>query len=451
MSRTRIVKGKITEIIARDYNIYSESSIVDNAVEIITDKGAAKGESYGNPEKPSAGEILAKCMVQFRPHASWSGEFGFDWLRTGDTGMKGDKWYKDIMGKYRNSSRALLDLDFGGTFQKDEVEYDKLLKKFYNLTIPWKPKINGNLFLYPIPYMTIYKGATNKLSLKLDIEIAPKKLIIRHNKSPIDKNIYFKFNTNEITINNGKYTLDNFLSITCIKTFNTNQYLEVLADDIVCGKLLILANSSTHQKSAKILFVKVQSSSGSGKIKTGNTTGEAERMKKFMKQSYINADFTNITIDLSNDINFIAKLRSGIDTQQYLDKKLRNARFPDGKVVNDKYDNFYKIYFISEVIKFPDNSYLLGEAEKIESKTVFVLDLKSTAAAAGVPLDAINATATHELLHAIGLYHSFDNDNILTIKLFNTDNIMDYYDKRNTKIPAKQTYKWQWDILRRKI
>ena len=50
MSRTRIVKGKITEIIAKDYNIYSESSIIDNAAEIISDKGVAKGESYGNPQ-----------------------------------------------------------------------------------------------------------------------------------------------------------------------------------------------------------------------------------------------------------------------------------------------------------------------------------------------------------------------------------------------------------------
>lgn len=52
MSRTRIVKGKITEIVANDYNIYSESSIVDNAATIITDKGETKGESYGDPEKP---------------------------------------------------------------------------------------------------------------------------------------------------------------------------------------------------------------------------------------------------------------------------------------------------------------------------------------------------------------------------------------------------------------
>ena len=46
MSRTRIVKGKITEIIEKDYNMYSESNIVDNAAEIISDKGLSKGESY---------------------------------------------------------------------------------------------------------------------------------------------------------------------------------------------------------------------------------------------------------------------------------------------------------------------------------------------------------------------------------------------------------------------
>ena len=68
MSRTRIIKGKLTEIVHRDYNIYSASSIIDNAAGEITEKGVEKGVSYGNPEKPSEGEIKAKCVVQFRPH-----------------------------------------------------------------------------------------------------------------------------------------------------------------------------------------------------------------------------------------------------------------------------------------------------------------------------------------------------------------------------------------------
>lgn len=47
MSRTRIVKGKITEVVEKDYNIFSESNIIYNAAEMVTEKGETKGVSYG--------------------------------------------------------------------------------------------------------------------------------------------------------------------------------------------------------------------------------------------------------------------------------------------------------------------------------------------------------------------------------------------------------------------
>lgn len=66
MSRIRIVKGKFTEVVGKDYNIYSASSIVDNALGTITMTGEKKGVTYGNPEKPSEINIYPKKIV-FRP------------------------------------------------------------------------------------------------------------------------------------------------------------------------------------------------------------------------------------------------------------------------------------------------------------------------------------------------------------------------------------------------
>ena len=93
--------------------MYSESNIVDNAAEIISDKGLSKGESYGNPDNPPSTQIKAKCLVEFRPHGNWNGEFGFDWVRTGDSGLVGDKnWVKDILGKhYTNSHLNVVTTD----------------------------------------------------------------------------------------------------------------------------------------------------------------------------------------------------------------------------------------------------------------------------------------------------------------------------------------------------
>ena len=452
MSRTRIVKGKYTKVSLKGHSMYSNESIITNATKTVTEKGSEKGISYGEPEKPKEGEIQSKCLVEFRPHANWNGEFGFDWVRLGDTGVSGDKkWYKSIIGNYRNPSTKLLEqIYYNGIFFKDSKEYQNLLNKFGNMTIPWKPKINGNPYLYPIPYMTMYKGDSHKITLKIEIEELPKKLSIKHLKKPQDTKEYFKFNKEEISIKKGKYTLDNYLQITCINSFGTDQTIEVLADDKVCGRMKILANDAAHQKHGKVLFVSVKSSSGPGKIKNGITTGEKERLIKYLRQAYINVDIKSINMDLTKDRNFIPKLQSGSGIHQYLDAKLSSAKFPDGKVVGNQYDSFYKVYFIAEVIQLPDGQYLLGEAENIPSKTVYILDLKNIATTTGNPFEAVKTTATHELLHAIGLYHTFDNQSPLTFKKYNTDNIMDYYIS-DTNIKAKQTYKWQWDILKSKI
>ena len=49
-----------------EYFYLSESSIVDNAAEIISDKGVKKGESYGSPENPPTTTKLIDTIVEFR-------------------------------------------------------------------------------------------------------------------------------------------------------------------------------------------------------------------------------------------------------------------------------------------------------------------------------------------------------------------------------------------------
>lgn len=61
MSRIRIVRGKLTEIVGKDYNIYSESSIIDNAMGEIIEKGEKKGVSYGIAKKAP---LVGKYVVE---------------------------------------------------------------------------------------------------------------------------------------------------------------------------------------------------------------------------------------------------------------------------------------------------------------------------------------------------------------------------------------------------
>ena len=52
------------------------------------------------PNKTSIPIIESKCLVEFRPHSNWKGEYGFDWIRTGDTGRSGDNPLYCILGRY---------------------------------------------------------------------------------------------------------------------------------------------------------------------------------------------------------------------------------------------------------------------------------------------------------------------------------------------------------------
>ena len=53
MSRTRIVKGKITERVKGNISIYSASNIIETSLQSIVETGKEKGISFGQPSKPS--------------------------------------------------------------------------------------------------------------------------------------------------------------------------------------------------------------------------------------------------------------------------------------------------------------------------------------------------------------------------------------------------------------
>ena len=65
--------------------------------------------------------------------------------------------------------------------------------------------------------------------------------------------------------------------------------------------------------------------------------------------------------------------------------------------------------------------------------------------------DPAQSTTPHELLHSMGLFHTFDNDGLYTYTIGQTDNIMDYSDISDYSNPPKDqicTWKWQWDAIR---
>lgn len=95
------------------------------------------------------------------------------------------------------------------------------------------------------------------------------------------------------------------------------------------------------------------------------------------------------------------------------------------------YKNYYRIY----MLKGADIA-LNGEAADINepNSSVVVFDRSKNG--------RTKSTMAHELLHAMGLYHTFDNNSPYTFKLYKTDNIMDYTHK--IKKDRFSTNKFQW-------
>jgi len=108
--------------------------------------------------------ITAKCIVSFRTSSSYTGDYGFDWLRKGDSCRRGDKCYTKIIDRNKRKSYIISKYKTP-VFVKDIKEYDKFAnKEFKSLIIPWK---NRKKSIYSVPVMSLLKGKSATLNLKI--------------------------------------------------------------------------------------------------------------------------------------------------------------------------------------------------------------------------------------------------------------------------------------------
>lgn len=407
----------LSEIAENNYDIYAGRHIINTAAKSVIETGSNNGVIFGEAQHPPLKEIKSKVIVNFRPHNNWTGQFGFDWMRTGDTSLLGDNWYRDIIGKNRTAAGSLLDIYYGGSLKLDIKEYNRLMHKFKVMKINWK-----NDF-YIVPWLSLYNNQTVTLSLKLEIEEPPKKLVFQFDDS------LFELNHKEIAHKSkGKTTLPDYLTIKCIKTFNNDQFIKVFADDELAGAIQIHRNGKIDRKKVNIVLARVKTNiRGFGTVQIGDITGESEKLKKHLNQALITPHVViDNSVDLSADLNFN---RTFIDTT----KRIRYAhhQLHDYMLTNYNLRAKYPGYFIIYVFDIV-HSTTGGEVYDIPSDSAVVFSIKTRRKTALV----------HEFLHGMGLHHTFGNDSNFTFKQGETENIMDYIDTRRV------IWKWQWDIIR---
>ncbi|MCD9856794.1 hypothetical protein LUD75_18870 [Epilithonimonas sp. JDS] len=472
MSRTRIVKGIYTKISAKGHSMYSNESIITTAGKQITETGIKKGVTYGNPRMIPI-YVDDRCLITFRPKNNWNGNnYGFDWVRVGDTKIPGDVYYRDIMGKYGSVYASQ-----GGVMKKDKNEFIKLMKKFNPHTFFVKDK-NGKKkgINYCVPWLSLYPQniikqiKQNDGSIKATVAkstynntTATLRTIIKIDKKPEKLELeydvkFFKITNPAFPLSVGTHEIE--MTISCLKEFGADQGIKVVAtyknskgvlEKSLAGKLNVLKNIDRYK--VQIVFVQVWTDIGN-KVRKGQPTGREAELKKYMNQALINPNFDKtLTLKCNSDVDPITKQTHnrktnfnrianiinnpngasdkwienslGDDLYQYLNNEL-------DKKYGNKYQNVYKVYFINE-----NNPYISGIGRTMvdpKLKTILVF-------ASGFR----DSTIAHEVFHSMGLYHSFDNNSDFTFEINKTENIMDYSDLIGT--PVISTYHWQWKTL----
>ncbi len=350
-----------------------------------------------------------RAHVYFRPSTGFQGEFGFDWMRTGDTAVNGDSaWYKDLL------------------LATSKGNYSKLVGKYKD---PFKhPTRDGDKYLVPV--VNLLEGKTAKFSLKIEVKKEPKKLFFR------DADSLFEIDPPEINTKSlGMHSLKDHVKIKC-KELIADAFVDVMADDELAGRIKFKANNKSNRYIADIVFVYVTTNlDGALLPKIPVAAGCSDVLKKYLNQAFVEPNMKYELLNLGSD----AKLKTDFSKNgKLLENKTEDLlKYIDSAFVKkDKkntYSNYFRVYFVSE-----DAGGLYGRALGIPSKSALVLKVGFG-----------DSTVAHELLHAMGLYHSFDDDGEFAFTDCKTDNIMDYSDINKPPINVVSTWQWQWELIRK--
>ncbi|ELY2018407.1 hypothetical protein SL053_002331 [Flavobacterium psychrophilum] len=508
MTKTTNVGGFISKTIKGNFTSYAGEGIeynVTGKLNLTCDGEMSFDKADIGPTIPIIQQIPflpAKCIVQFRPQNNWKGEFGFDWFRIGDTGLKGDVNYETLIGQYYDKALADVntqrntDANTWTTFFKADPQpagftsYDKIeaLKRVYgvfeysiekdNAGKPinkkyYKPFI-ALLPIEPDPNKAGNFIETGKAKLKLKLEFEKKDgkeakpdMVIfemdnilmdaSHPLASIDKH----------TISKKEQKKEIDIEITCKAEFTSDKEIKVWAiTQDAAGKQItklqagVLKMIAPAKKTIKnIVVVIVKTSAGVGVPK------KLDIFKRNLKQALIKTNITTsalkagingeVKIDLSVpannpfnlDFNSVCGIASGsknITSNSRLDDLLTRTLERD---YPGQFNNHFKLFFLantcSEVLDSGGNQISATAGYSRHDSDYGVMFTGHS-----------DFTIAHECLHGLGLPHTFFGDSFL-YKAQATDNIMDYSHQKadnvngidHKEIDRIATWYWQWKII----
>jgi len=455
----------------------------------MTELEITEAINYDRFEKFEPENLTCKCLVHFRPYSEWKGVgYGFDWMRledympqifkdaAWDSANKGDTSYKKIVSRhYVKGAIGTIERDGNeeyGEYVFDQKLFDKLKNWYGYHKVQWKiigQTESGSPITdeYYCSWLTIYPKKSALLSLIIDVDEIPEKL-------------EFDFDPNLFTVSPkviagsslklGDNLLKDFLTVTCNNEFkggdrnekpiNVFAYKEGEEEGQLAGQLFVWENYSAKLKTAKVILVEVKLTAN----KPASQFPTAEDLaidvqtpaEDVFNQAYLSLGSNYILpLPLLDDLMFKPgghyMTRGGDiigyyqntqsppnrkDILDYLIEKF-NSQYP-GNI----YDRYVKAFVFQEDGGKYQNGYFkrIGGYSNGKSNDIIIYKGKAPEVVA------------HEVLHSLGLPHSFTDSQADTRALFTyhnklTNNIMDY-----SSPGARYTlWLWQSQIVNNKL
>jgi hypothetical protein len=436
------------------------------------------------------------------------GKYGIDWMRMEPLNPPTNIYppFKDSTGLMNGQTEPNQYHGPGISFQQNPEMYNRLKNEIYgSIPIPWGTAPNDEYFT---TWIRLNKTDEVELKLKINVNTTPQELKIKYEGNFYEIKIFngttqvgfdrvLPNNIKEYILPNPLLTpgiIDNLtLKIKRINLTNNssaneiNRKIEVFASELVNGQIKenIAGMLKLYQEPdvpLKVQFVKVKSKHPNIVEPKVNSDAFLNRQKdylrKYLKQAGIEAKFPQgdyPVIDLANrpdtnlpDPNFqggghyMVNVGSTYYIRGYyeLNNPDDSSNMPDGYVSIKKYlkgllpaplnENTMIVYFIN------------GDAKKQNADTNAILPPGLGLLGGfsnGNNTDTITFlnenyaedtdTVSHEVLHSLGLGHTFDNRQRFVFEAKKTDNIMDYTHLDHLSVKVKPSiYYWQWLIAR---
>ncbi len=366
---------------------------------------------------------------------------------------------------------------------------------------------SGRLGEYLVPVMTIKEGETVNLRLLVYVKESPKIILFAFDNPVVETGGYLSFRVKEQSIIDPEVCqpvhqphVHYYLEITCHKVFDRAVHLKAYAipriaeapDKIMvykkdgrllpeategyplvlpelCGMLRILPNDEAHWREIKVVFFSVKTNTD-GILRKGieNTAVFEEKLgklNKYLSQAYVKAEGVFEEIDLT---------RKKADREAY---RMACFQYPNNPMYYIKEESYSRLLTPLLRAKIPPK---YGDASGYIRIFFLPEGCRSSQADpnAGMHVDGYSlnerngksqhmvvcfggceeTTPTHELLHALGLPHTFDGSSPrakYTYEDGKTDNLMDYPNPIMVgdlkRISLKSLFEWQWETINQKI